>query len=330
MFVAVVAVATLATETQSGSSEQAQGLLLPTIGCQGSPATEVVSTDFASFVTDDWHVGGSAEWDDGGERIVLTTATGIQQAGRLYLLTPLESCGFRAEFDFTIGGGSGADGLTLAVSPSVDYDPAPGGGMDFCPDGGFAVDFDEYFQNTGDPFGEHVGVVEGCGEEQVASALAVVSGSHHAVVDFIDGEIAVYLDGSFLLVHEFDAMPGFAGYIGFTAGTGALTNEHAIDNFTLEVVLPRAQGDLNCGGDVTVVDTLTLLLDLQVFPIEQERFCPRPSGSFGSVLFADVNCDGVVDDRDVLALLAWQAGVDYATFADPCIPIGEVLAVYEV
>jgi hypothetical protein len=40
--------------------------------------------------------------------------------------------------------------------------------------------------------------------------------------------------------------------------------------------------------------------------------------------FGDVNCDGVVDELDALAVLAFLAGLPYETVGDPCTPIGSL------
>jgi hypothetical protein len=318
------AVSAMAVGTGVGSTAVPQGL--PAIECQGnSQGRTIVSEDFEDFAPDEWVAGGSAAWQSASENFLLAPAQ-FQQAGRLFWATRLSGCAFRAEFDLEMSGGSGADGMTLAVVDYTDYDPAIGGGMDFCLDeeDGFAASFDSFFNGGAEPPGEHVAALQGCAGNELASALAAVRGQHHAVVDWVEGRLTINLDGSEVLTYTFPGMTFFDGFIGFTAATGGSTDNHIVDNFTLTVVNPL-QGDLDCSGVVDGVDALAPLLFAQELPFEQDLPCPPLDVPLsGGFLFADVNCDGAIDEKDTMAILALVGRVAGAP-VEGCVPIGEPL-----
>ena len=297
----------------------------PSFTCQQEVLAPVVSEDFSDFETDDWVVGGDAFHDGQGDQFFLTTVV-PDQGGRLFYGQRQSGCGFRAEFDYNISGGTGADGMTFAVVQDTDYFHGIGGGLDFCPDeGGFAAEFDTYGNGGTDPQGEHVGVIEDCAGNQLASKLRTVRGEHHVVVDFIEGQFNIYIDGDLELAYTFPGITSFDGYIGFTAATGGANDNHSVDNFTLLVTEPvLIQGDLDCDGEVTVFDGLIVLLFLQDLPFDQDSPCPGLTDLVGDFQFADVNCDGVIDANDMAAILAYFAGVSIPPESG-CVPLGEPL-----
>jgi hypothetical protein len=42
--------------------------------------------------------------------------------------------------------------------------------------------------------------------------------------------------------------------------------------------------------------------------------------------WGDVDCDGVIDSDDAMAILLWLAGLEYAR-TEPCVEIGEVIII---
>jgi hypothetical protein len=320
----VAAILALGAYTQSGSTARPAGGL-PDLTCQGGFPRQIFSEDFEDFDESEWTIGGDARWrQQNGDFVV--TDTDFEQAGRIYWAQKLSGCGFRAEFDYDISGGSGADGLTLGIAPTTDYDEAFGGGLDFCPgeEGYFAVEFDTFVNGGTDPPGQHVGIIEGCPDNHLASELATVRGAHHATVDFLQGQVNVYLDGNLVFARGFPNAPPFEAFLGVTAGTGGATDNHVIDNFTIAVINPH-QGDLDCNGTVTGADAVLPLLHITGLLDDEPSTCPPLEAELlGGNLFADVNCDGVIDIDDVMAIIIFAADFTQLT-PQGCTPIGDPL-----
>lgn len=82
------------------------------------------------------------------------------------------------------------------------------------------------------------------------------------------------------------------------------------------------QGDLDCDRAVTPFDALIALRFLEDLPFGQDQPCPALDDEIGDFHFADVNCDGVIDEQDTVAILAYLAGVQIPPEGG-CTPIGE-------
>ena len=83
-------------------------------------------------------------------------------------------------------------------------------------------------------------------------------------------------------------------------------------------------GDLDCNGDVTPLDALLILFFLEDLPFDQNEPCPDLDEQLGEFAFADVNCDGLIDITDVMAIILFAA--DF-TAVQPvgCTRLGEPL-----
>lgn len=219
------------TVSSDGLTLSGQSSLGGNVGAiRSSVGQPSLSEDFTAFDASKWIVGGNAHWNPGSGDFTLTDAIG-GEAGRLYYATPLVVGAFHAEFDYDMSGGSGADGLTFSVVRDPNYASSVGGGLDWFGASGYAVEFDS-FVNGADPPGEHVAVLGDSGE--LTFALTSVRGTHHVAVDLNSlGEIRVALDGTSLIDYTIPGFTPFAGFYGFTAATGGLTDNHVIDNFAL-------------------------------------------------------------------------------------------------
>lgn len=184
-----------------------------------------------------WTTSGGA-WID-GERIRLTSADQTNAAGSAFYPVPLKSDNIKVTFDMEIGGGGGADGLTLAM-----IDPAsqtgrpllgvPGGGLGWSGLGGAAVAFDTY-RNGGDPTTSFVGLANGRRPDQADQLTwsawsgpvpSLRSGTHRVQVRVTAGRLTVELDGTQALAAAVALPPTVL--IGFTASTGGLTDGHRV------------------------------------------------------------------------------------------------------
>jgi len=184
-----------------------------------------------------WTRNGSAVVS-GGDLQLTQAVSG--QAGSAFSNTAVTAEGIDARFQLQIGGGSGADGMTFTML-SGDAPPtwvgAPGGAMGF---GGLtnavAVTFDT-FQNGSDPSSNFVGVVNGWVGSDLSyfnylatstNVAPLTSGTHDVDINYYAGRLRVVLDGDL----KIDIPVSLPAQVrpGFTAGTGGLTNVHAVRN----------------------------------------------------------------------------------------------------
>ena len=187
-----------------------------------------------------WQLNGTAKLE--GANLVLTTASG-NQAGSAFWPTAVDPRNLNYEFTISIGGGNGADGLAFVIGDAAKGAKAtslgePGGGLGFGKIPGFAAAFDT-FKNAVNPSNNFAGVSDGAGSAAgtlhwvstftVASSLR--TGTHKVKVSTDAGAIAVWLDGT-KLGSVAVTLPSSA-YVGFSGGTGGLTDRHAVSGFTV-------------------------------------------------------------------------------------------------
>ena len=191
-----------------------------------------------------WQFNGSAAMS--GSTLNLTSAT-PGQAGSAFFPTPVSSSSIDVSFTSTIGGGSGADGLTLAfIDPANGANAlgAPGGGLGFSGLTGTAVALDTY-PNGAVTSPNFIGVAQTTVGGSpgaltfLASNTAVPSlrGTSHTVhVTVNAGTLQVQLDGITVLQTQVTLPPNVL--IGFTGGTGGLTDVHSVSNVNISTVPP--------------------------------------------------------------------------------------------
>jgi hypothetical protein len=185
-----------------------------------------------------WSINGAAR--SAGLDLVLTPA--LQNlAGSAFAVTPIDtSGGVHVRFTAAIGGGSGADGLALALIDAATAQPTAvghaGGGLGFVGLPGIAVTADT-FHNTGDPSNNFVAVATGGNADQpsyagTSTAIGDLrSGTHLIDAVFTAGRVRVSVDGSQVI--DAPATPPAQALIGFTAGTGGLTDRHVVRDVTI-------------------------------------------------------------------------------------------------
>jgi hypothetical protein len=188
-----------------------------------------------------WTYNGVAAMS--GTNLVLTPA--VQHAhGSAWGATKVPSAGLHVRFTATIGGGTGADGLTLGLLDAGKAGAGSigigGGGLGFAGLPGVAVTLDTY-KHAGDPSNNFLGIATSTvGATALTFAATTTSignlrsGSH--VVDVkVDatGQVTVAFDGTQVLTVTV-AVPQTV-LVGFTAGTGGLDDVHTVSN---AVIIP--------------------------------------------------------------------------------------------
>jgi hypothetical protein len=183
-----------------------------------------------------WSHNGSATISAG---VVRTTPATSMLAGSAFFTTPLESRHLTIEFDQTINSGTGADGQTVAFADATKATPASlgyrGGGLGFSGIPGIAVAFDTY-KNSVNPSSNFVGVTDGPGSSAdlmhwlftASPAASLRSATRHVKVELLNGAITVWLDGTQVLSGSAAVPPQVL--LGFTGGTGGLTDVHQAAN----------------------------------------------------------------------------------------------------
>jgi hypothetical protein len=175
-----------------------------------------------------WTVTGSAAEVAGS--LVLTPAAKAQHGSAFYD-SAVPSAGLTATFAATIGGGTGADGMTFAMLDASKAGPGSigtdGGGLGFAGLPGVAVTLDTYPGNS-------VGIAS----STAGGAMSLLASTIHVpalratttvrVTVSASGVITVWINGTQVLSH---AAPVPASVLtGFTAGTGSLDDRHAVSN----------------------------------------------------------------------------------------------------
>ncbi len=188
-----------------------------------------------------WQLNGTAKLE--APNLVLTTATS-NQAGSAFWPTAVNPANLNFEFTISIGGGTGADGQTFTIADATKgAKPTSlgeqGGGLGFAKIPGLAVAFDTY-KNSANPSSNFIGISNEAGTtagtlhwlttyNPLASSLR--TGTHKVKISTDAGAISVWLDGT-KLGSQTVTLPTSA-YIGFSGGTGGMTDRHAVSGLTV-------------------------------------------------------------------------------------------------
>ena len=185
-----------------------------------------------------WSLNGAAKLS--GTDLQLTPAI-ANTAGSAVFPTPVLSDGLHAKFTSVIGGGTGADGMTLSLldasRASAQSLGAVGGGLGYAGLSGVAVTLDTY-KNGADPAANFVAVATGGTQSALtyaATSTAVGNlrtGSHLVDVAVTGTTVTVSVDGVQVLSPSVAALPGSVLVV-FTGSTGGLKDIHAARDVTV-------------------------------------------------------------------------------------------------
>ncbi len=190
-------------------------------------------------------------WQFNGTATVVTTASpqNLQltpattyKAGSAFYTTAVPGVGISAAFDAQIHGGSGADGLCLVLADASVTSPTAlgvdGGGEGFSGIKGIALSLDTY-KNSVNPSNNFVGIATGPGPYSASlhyvttnsSISSLRTGTHHFVLTTFSTGLSVTMDNQQVLAYA-TTLPANV-LVGFTAGTGGLTDIHAVQNVSI-------------------------------------------------------------------------------------------------
>ena len=183
-----------------------------------------------------WTLNGSAKLT--ATELQLTEAVS-SQAGTAFWPTAVNAQNMTVEYDATIGGGSGADGLAL-VFGDASRGAAPtlvgvgGGGLGFSGIPGVAVALDT-FKNAVNPSSNFAGVSDGPAATAADLlhwlatgnlAVPLRNATNHIKVVTTSTTLTVFVNGTQVLSTNV-TLPTSA-YLGFSGATGGLNDRHAI------------------------------------------------------------------------------------------------------
>ena len=188
-----------------------------------------------------WQKNGSATVTGG--QLLLTPAS-QSKAGSAFWPTQVSSSTLDVSFDASIGGGTGADGLTMILAdPSRGAKPtslgAYGGGLGFAKIPGLAVALDTY-KTTVNPSNNFIGITNGPTSTSTrllhwlttTTAVPKLFGAtHHIHLAVSGGTLTVAIDGVTVLNNAVSLPPNVL--VGFSAGTGGQTDRHAVSNVVI-------------------------------------------------------------------------------------------------
>ncbi|GDX82579.1 hypothetical protein LBMAG42_43900 [Deltaproteobacteria bacterium] len=203
-----------------------------------------------------WHYEGSAAWDGGAANLLLTPATQDQVGSAFETSAPVNADNVDIAFYVYVGGGTGADGLSLTaldVSRATGFLGGTGCGIGYggsadCTTGpalpGWTLEIDTYYNGGVDPTADDHLAFTFDGDVDAYQAWATLpemedTGWHYVEVSVVAPHVTVAVDGSVYIDQDIPGNYSFSAYVGFTAGTGGETNEHRVDELTVT--------DYSCG-----------------------------------------------------------------------------------
>lgn len=206
--------------------------------------------DVNALDVNDWNFEGNASWDATNNWVELTPAARWQVGTAFSIGQEVPAGWIDIEFDFYIGDGNGADGISLTaldVARKTTYLGGSGCGIGYggdapCTDGpalpGWSIEVDTYHNPGYDPTDEDHLMFTFDGDVDDPAAWVVLpemedTGWHMMSVRVQQPYVQVSIDGVLYIDQEIPGFYDFDSYIGFTAGTGDFTNRHLIKDLVL-------------------------------------------------------------------------------------------------
>ena len=238
----------------------------PLNGTGNSTLTTVTFTGVGVNGTGDadlgnWSLNGSAA--RAGNTVGLTSTATTFQAGSVVSPVSVGTNNLTVAFDAAIGGGTGANGMTLtfAKPTSTTFLGQSGGSLGYSGISGVAVGLAN-FQQGADPSANFVGIADGGPVAGIpnwvatSSAIPTLQGATtHVVVTIRGTQLTVWVAGTQVLQQSVADLPPSAKLV-FTAATGGLTDDFVVQNVNVSHTnlypLSPALGGWTANGNATL------------------------------------------------------------------------------
>ena len=227
--------------------------------------------------TTGWNLTGAAavgdtpgDADSFNNELILTPITG-NTSGAIFFGQPLNltSCTkWKAQFEFRIFGGSGADGIAFCFLDVPPTGFVSGGGVGIpATANGLKVVFDQFDNGCG--ANPEIQIYNGVGYNECITGIVKVnntggnlnfirSNTYNAVeIVYDNGNVSVTVNGTNWL-NATGMNANFAGYLGFTSSTGGSTDMHSIRNVTIYADVAASEAGPNvsyCTGSSVQIGT---------------------------------------------------------------------------
>jgi hypothetical protein len=227
--------------------------LFATDTCGNSASTDIQICQQAGYTVDEldissWHFEGVANWDTQNSWLELTPVQTWAVGSAFQTSQTVAGDAVSIEFLFYIGDGSGADGISLTALDTTrmtSYLGSVGCGIGYGGDHscasdpglpGWSIEVDTYYNSGLDPTQDDHVMFTFDGDLDDPAAWAILpemedTGWHTMKVDVVAPHVTVEIDGVVYIDADLNGGSfNFPAYIGFTAGTGSLSNAHLIDS----------------------------------------------------------------------------------------------------
>jgi hypothetical protein len=185
-----------------------------------------------------WITHGTAALS--GADVSLTSTSSTFQSGSVASSTPVPSSGLSVAFDAKIGGGTGANGMTLTFAnpSSATFLGQAGGSLGYSGISGVAVGLSNFEQGA-DPSANFVGIADGGPVNGIPNWVATNStvptlqgATTHVIVSVNGTQLTVWVGGVQVLQQTVAELPPTADLV-FTAATGGLTDNFVVQNVSV-------------------------------------------------------------------------------------------------
>ena len=228
-----------------------------TDSCGNTVEDTILVCQEAGYVADEldldsWHYEGTAFWDTFREVVELTALDPFAVGTAFQVASAVPADNVTLRFEFQTGGGTGADGFSvtaLDVDRMTGFMGAPGCALGYgephesCIDEGealpgWSIEVDTYYNPYIDPSSnDHLSLTFDGDLDTTAAWVDLPevedTGWHTLEVVVRAPWVQVLLDDAILIDEEVVGFTPFDAYIGFTAATGADTNQHTIRGLTV-------------------------------------------------------------------------------------------------
>lgn len=184
-----------------------------------------------------WKLKGVAQKLSNG--IIQLTPTTMHVAGSAWYVLPLSIFDLTIEFDYRIGGGTGADGFVILFANEIKSIGTSGGSEDTAlgtniDENTYGIEFDT-FRNAYDPLRNHIALIKGSIKNHlVYTTINKLNDDtfHHAVATWKNESLTLTVDG-IQMIQANNVTFNMPFYFGFSASTGTYTDEHQIRNINV-------------------------------------------------------------------------------------------------